>query len=51
LAGGPRYSSLSDTERARWDMTAWRINEELGHDRGRKDKAATYTGTHCQLML
>jgi hypothetical protein len=44
LAGGPAYSSLSKAERARWDKAARRVNEELGHGKGRKDITATYIG-------
>jgi len=45
LAGGPKYSSLNNKERARWDKAARRVNEELGHGKGRKDITATYIGT------
>jgi hypothetical protein len=45
LAGGPAYSSLSKAEQARWDnRAARRVNEELGHVKGRKDITATYIG-------
>lgn len=45
LAGGPAYSSLSKAEQVRWDKAARRVNEELGHGKGRKDITATYIGS------
>lgn len=44
LAGGPSYSSLNAEQCARWDKAARRVNEELGHGKGRKDTTATYIG-------
>lgn len=44
LIDGPAYSSLSKTEQVRWDKAARRVNEELGHGKGRKDITATYIG-------
>jgi len=44
LADGPRYSSLNAKGRARWEKAAKRVNEELGHGRGRKDVTDTYIG-------
>ena len=44
LAGGPAYSSLNDRDQALWDKAARRVNEELGHGKGREDITATYIG-------
>lgn len=44
LAGGPTYSSLNQREQALWDKAARRVNEELGHGKGREDITATYIG-------
>lgn len=45
LAGGPSYSSLNNKERTLWNKAAKRVNEELGHGKGRKDITAIYIGT------
>ncbi len=44
LAGGPAYSSLNERDQALWDKAARRVNEELGHGKGREDITATYIG-------
>lgn len=44
LAGGPSYSELSEKEQALWNKAAKRVNEELGHGKGREDITATYIG-------
>jgi hypothetical protein len=44
LAGGPAYTSLNKKERALWNKAAKRVNEELGHGKGRRDITATYIG-------
>lgn len=45
LAGGPAYSSLSKAEQGRWCKAARRVNEELGHGKGRQDITAAYIGS------
>lgn len=47
IAGGPAYSSLSKSEKVRWDKGAARVNQELGHGKGRDDITRDYIGSRA----
>lgn len=44
LAGGAKYADLSPQEKARWDLAANQVNQELGHGKDRQDITSTYIG-------
>lgn len=44
LAGGEDYASLSPSDKAKWDLAASQVNQELGHGQDRQDITSTYIG-------
>jgi len=42
--GNSTFYKWRAKDRARWDKAARRVNEELGHGKGRKDTTALYIG-------